>query len=363
MSINRLYHSWFREIEQMWAHLRLTQRRNLAYLLVGIYLSKSVALNAVALKIPGQAVEVSVQRRLSRFLGNPAMRVRACYDPLIEPLLAQIGEKGCVRLLVDGTKVGNGHQLLMVALAYRRRALPVAWTWVKSKRGHSSEYKQRALLAYVHRLIPEEATVLVAGDSEFGGVSVLQLLDQWSWSYALRQKGRYLLCPAGQESWQRCDEIVTQSGQSRWLTQVSLTQKHAYQINFLAYWKQGEKDPWLLATNLQTAQDAKMLYRTRMWLDEAFGDFKKHGFDLESTRLRHIIRLSRLTLAVVLLYFWLITFGTQVIKNGKRRLVDRNDRRDLSIFRIGFDMFERCLLNNEPIYIRNVPYLPKLSGS
>ena len=94
-----------------------------------------------------------------------------------------------------------------------------------------------------------------------------------------------------------------------------------------------------------------------MWLDEAFGDFKKHGFDLESTRIRHIIRLSRLTLAVALLYFWLVTFGSQAINNGKRHLVDRKDRSDLSIFRIGFDMFERCLLNNEPISIRSVPYL------
>jgi hypothetical protein len=94
-----------------------------------------------------------------------------------------------------------------------------------------------------------------------------------------------------------------------------------------------------------------------------FGDFKKHGFDLESTRLRHFLRLSRLTLAVALLYFWLVTFGSQAIKNGKRRLVDRSDRRDLSIFRIGFDMLERCLLNNEPISIRPVPYLPKLSGN
>lgn len=44
--------------------------------------------------------------------------------------------------------------------------------------GISSEYKHRALFAYVRSLIPEEATVLVAGDSEIGGVSVLQLLNQ-----------------------------------------------------------------------------------------------------------------------------------------------------------------------------------------
>jgi len=57
------------------------------------------------------------------------------------------------------------------------------------------------------------------------------------------------------------------------------------------------------------------------------------------------MRLSRLTLAVALLYVWLVAFGSQVIKTGLRRLVDRADRRDLSIFRIGYRMVERCLTN------------------
>ena len=359
MAITNLYHTCLREIQQLRPQERVTRVRNMAWLMTGLFLGRCVHLNHIARKIPGKSQKLSKVKMLSRLLSNRRIQVRSWYEPIARKLLEAAVSHGLpIRLLVDGTKVGNGHQLLMVALAYRRRALPIAWTWVKSKRGHSSEYKQRALLAYVRSLIPEGATVLVAGDSEFGGVSVLQLLDHWGWGYALRQKGRHLLRAAGSESWQRCDEIVTRPGQSCWLTGISLTQKHAYQSNFMAYWKHGEKDPWLLATNLPTAHDTKKLYRTRMWLDEAFGDFKKHGFDLESTRLRHIIRLSRLTLAVVLLYFWLVTFGSQAIKNSKRRLVDRKDRCDLSIFRIGFDMFERCLLNNEPIFIRLVPYLP-----
>jgi hypothetical protein len=38
-----------------------------------------------------------------------------------------------------------------------------------------------------------------------------------------------------------------------------------------------------------------------MWIEEMFADFKGHGFDLESTQLRHFERLSRLTLAVAML--------------------------------------------------------------
>ncbi len=54
----------------------------------------------------------------------------------------------------------------MVAIAYRRRAIPLAWTWIKSNRGHSTSYKQRALLTYVYRLIPPKTSVILIGDAE-----------------------------------------------------------------------------------------------------------------------------------------------------------------------------------------------------
>lgn len=77
------------------------------------------------------------------------------------------------------------------------------------------------------------------------------------------------------------------------------------------------------------------------------GDLKGHGFDLESTHLRNFLRLSRLTLAVVFQYVWLMAFGARTIKNGQRRLVDRNDCRDYNLFRIGCHMADRRLINEQ----------------
>jgi hypothetical protein len=79
-----------------------------------------------------------------------------------------------------------------------------------------------------------------------------------------------------------------------------------------------------------------------------FGDMKDHGFDIESTILRHFERLSRLTLAVAPLYVWSISIDTRTIRNGLRNLVDRTDRRDLSIFQIGLRFIERCVINAKP---------------
>jgi hypothetical protein len=82
-----------------------------------------------------------------------------------------------------------------------------------------------------------------------------------------------------------------------------------------------------------------------MWIEEMYGDFKKHGFDLERTMLRHFLRLSRLTLTVALLYVWLISVGTRTTRSGLRDQVDQTDRRDLSIFQFGLRYIERRLIN------------------
>ena len=136
-----------------------------------------------------------------------------------------------------------------------------------------------ALLAYVHGLIPAQSRVLLVGDAEFGEVDVQKLLQKWHWKYVLRQKGRYLLKQHGQSSCQRLDSLVKKPGQSQWLEDVLLTAKYAYRVNFLAYWKPGEKDPWLLATNLTSSQATLKAYRRRMWIEETFGDMKRNGFD------------------------------------------------------------------------------------
>jgi hypothetical protein len=364
MAITEMYHTCFRKIRQLRPGERITRVRNMAWLLAGLFVGQCVHLSHIARKLPGQSQKLSRVKMLSRLLDNRHIRVRPWYEPVARDLLTTAVNHGqTLRLLVDGSKVGNGHQLLMVALAYRRRALPIAWTWVQGKRGHSSAQKQCALLAYVHGLIPAGARVEIAGDNEFGAIEVLRLLDQWGWGYALRQKGSHLVCPTGQSTWMRCDTLVTQPGQSRWLDAVLLTQQHVYPTRFLALWQTGEAEPWLLATNLATEKETRNLYRVRMWIEAMFADFKGHGFDLEATRLNHFVRLSRLTLAIALLYIWIVTFGSQTIKNGNRRLVDRADRRDLSIFRIGLDMLERCLANREPFSIRTSPYLRKVYGS
>jgi len=358
MPINHLYDTWKMRIMELRPGQRITQIRAFTWLIIGIYLSRSVCMSRVAGKIPGEAKLTSATRRLSRLLDNPAIRVRAWYEPIArEWLEAQFRCIGEIRLIVDGTKIGFGHQLLIICLAYRKRSVPIAWTWVKHVRGHSTAGKQLALLAYVRKLLPKGAVVFLVGDTEFGPVEVLRQLDSWSWFYVLRQKTSTHVWLNEQPGWKDFGSFVQQAGQSVWLGRGYLAESQIYPVNLLAHWKIGEKEPWCLATNLPDRQMTLIYYARRMWIEEMFGDFKKHGFDLESTMLRHFLRLSRLTLAVALLYVWLISVGGRTIRDGLRHLVDRVDRRDLSIFQIGLRFIERRLTNDLSFRIPLFSYL------
>ena len=358
MPINQFYDTWKMRILELRPGQRITQVRAFVWLVIGIYLSRSVCLSRIAGKIPGEAKLTSATRRLNRLLDNPAIRVREWYEPIARQWLeAQIRNIGEIHLIVDGTRIGFGHQLLIVCLAYRKRAIPIAWTWVKQVRGHSGAGKQLALLAYVRKLLPKGAAVFLVGDCEFGPVEVLRQLDKWHWFYVLRQKSDTCVWLNQLNDWNTFGSFVQKAGGSAWLGHGYLTSKEIYPTNLLVHWKVGEDHPWCLATTLPDLKMALNLYSLRMWIEEMFGDFKKHGFDLESTMLRHFMRLSRLTLAVALLYVWLISVGGRTIRDGLRHLVDRVDRRDLSIFQVGLRFIERRLTNALPFRIPLFTYL------
>ena len=180
MPVNRLNDTLMQRICELRPGQRITQTRNFVWLIIGILQSRSVCLGRIAGKIPGPAKLVSTTRRLSRLLDYPAIRVREWYEPIARQWSqAQWMCLREIRLIVDGTEVSYGHQLLMVSMVYRKRTIPIAWTLVLQARGHSSAFKQLALLNYVRQLLPMGAVVFLVGDCEFGSVEVLIWLNQW----------------------------------------------------------------------------------------------------------------------------------------------------------------------------------------
>jgi hypothetical protein len=349
ISIPDFYRTWQAQFLQWLPDNSDSRMTNLIWLMYGILKASSVQLNLVARHVPVRAKKLSIVKRLARFLDNRAVQVRAWYRPVAEQLLQAASSGGTLRLVLDASKVAFGYQLLMVAVCYQGRTPPIAWTWLPYAKGHSRTSVQRALLSYVRSLLPSRAVkVLLVGDSEFGRPLLIEHLKGWGWQYALRQPGDHLLLTRTSRHWQRLDSFSVKQGEWLFFEHVLLTQAGACPTHLLIFWAKGEKQPWYIATNLPSAPQTIRAYRRRLWVEEMFGDMKGHGFDLETSHLRCFLHLSRLTLAVALLYVWLSAVGELVFQTGQTHLVDRHDRRDLSIFRLGLDTILRCITLNDP---------------
>ncbi len=285
-----------------------SQMTNLILLMMGLYKGRSVHLTRIASKVPSQARKVSTVERLRRFLSNPAIKVAEVYDPVAQALLRRAAISGKIRLVIDSSKVGFGHQLMRVALCYRRRTLPLVWTWIPYQKGHSQTKTQIALLRELNVWLDKAVQVVLLGDSEFGHTLLLEELDHWGWQYVLRQSGHNLVWLKNEHDWRSLKSLAVRGGAVGWYPNTVLTCESAYPSHLVILWKSTFKTPWLLATNIACPALALHLYGRRMWIEEMFGDLKTNGFDLEATHLRTAERLNRLTLAVC---FDKVTFETQ----------------------------------------------------
>lgn len=357
MTTFQLYATWNQLLAQWLPDGCRTRRANLIWLLIGLYLGGRVQASAIVKHWPIAVKVSSLTRRLSRFLDNGAVQPVVWYRPVARQVLARGGRQP-LALILDATKVSAGHQLIMVALAYKKRALPLAWTWVPYAHGSVPIPKQVAVVRRVQGLLPAGQPVVLVADCGFASVALMRQLEQWGWGYVLRQYSNTMLWPAGAADWQRLDRLVSAPGQQVWVPGARLTRRWGHPTAVLACWQAGYDRPWLLATNLPSAYAARQAYTRRMGIEEMFGDWKRHGWDLETTHLRHTDRLSRLMLAVALLYVWLTWLGERLLKAGWRTWVDRRERRDLSLFRLGGDVLQRCLTLHRPSPIP----LPSLVG-
>jgi len=357
-----LYAIWKPYLEQHLPDNCRTRLENMLLLVVGMFQAGSVHLSKVARKLPIDAQKLSLTRRLRRFLDNEAVDVRSWYHPWASHLIESASSGGQLNLIIDTTKVSSNFRKISIAVAYKRRAVPLMWDWVPYARGHCTVKQQIALFQQLREQIPADVRVSLVGDGEFGNPLLIEYLDFWGWDYALRQKSNTKIWMRGATRWQRLDASGVQRGDQWWIGHVVLTEASSYPAHIVAIWHANEKEPIFLATNQLDPKATWRLYKRRMWIEEMFGDMKGHGFDLEASRLRTADRLSRLTMVVAILYLWLMAQGETLIRNGQTYLVDRRDRRDLSIFRLGWDFVERLLALQRPIPEHFCPNFCLVSG-
>jgi hypothetical protein len=345
----QLYHKVFQQLSQWLPEERVTRLRNGVLLIAGLYLSGAVHLPHIVREWPLPGKAPSLSNRLRRFLDNRRVKVEEWYHPLVSQMMNRLAGQ-TIRLIVGCSQVGRHHRALMVGIAYRKRALPVAWRVYRGSKGHIGHPQTIALLKHVRRLLPAQCMVELVADAGFESVGLLAWLSRQHWHFAIHLSGRTKVTWRGQ-SWLKLNQIMIQEGQTLPIGWVRVAESHNYGwVWLLAHWAKGEEEPWYLVSN-RAASSVQLIrmYQRRMWIEETFGDFKGHGFDLEATRLDDPQRIERLMLGICIVFVCLIALGSWLVKRGFRHLIDLKSRRDKSYFRLGWDWLARFLRLQQPL--------------
>ena len=324
----------------------------LAMMIAGIAVGRNAQLSSVRAETASKAKDKSNEMRLRRWVKNARIDAEVIYVPFARQVLEGLSNAPLV-LVMDGSQVGRGCMVLMVCVLYQKRALPLAWIVYKGKKGHTTAERHIEALGKVMPLIPSDSEVVLLGDAEYDTSEMMMWVEEKTpWKYVLRTSPQIYVCE-GQES-QAIGVYPLEKGHVFQRHQVGFTQSATLTLTLIGWWSSRYDGPLYLVTNLSSGYQACKYYRRRFQIETFFSDQKSRGFHLHKSHLSDPVRLGRLLLAACLAYLWIICQGLLVIAEKKTGLIDRTDRTDKSLFRLGLDWIRYALKHNlhfEPVFL------------
>lgn len=321
--------------------------KTLAMMVTGLFLGRHVQLWEIALWVPLCIQLTSLVRRFERFVADPRVKVGLFFHPFVLAGIACLGNETAY-LIIDCTQAGQKCRTLVVGLAYHGTVLPLVWKSCKGKKGHLKGEFHRALLEQVYPYLRHHRRVILLGDAEFSNEPVIRWLLQVKWGFVLRFQHSYQLQTSPTAAWQSAQQLYQASqlheGQVKQWSNLVYTQEHQIpDLTVTVYWAEQEAEPWCLVSNLAASEQPQLLYSLRFWIETLFGNHKSRGFQLARTHLTDPEQIDRLVLALAIATYITLGLGTQLIVIGQTKLVDRTDRRDLSLFQLGWRYLYRLL--------------------
>lgn len=321
----------------------------LAMMITGIVMSGKAQLSAMSAEVPAPAKDQSLEMRMRRWVKQAGIDVDVIYMPFAQQILAALASQPLV-LAMDGSQVGRGCMVLMVGVVYRTRLLPLAWVVYTGKKGHTTAARHIEVLKKVLPLLPADAAVVLLGDAEYDTTEMLRwVMTETTWQFVMRTAPNILVQVGAQ--WLPIRDCTVTHGRLRIWHQIAFTQEAALPANLVVWWGAEYADPLYLVSNLPTASQAAWYYRRRFRIETFFSDQKSRGFQIHKSHLANPTRLSRLLLAACLAYLWIVGLGLLTLAQGKQKLIDRTDRVDKSIFRLGLDWLKYALKKDLPFSV------------
>jgi hypothetical protein len=284
-SIQYLAEAIKRDLFTVLPQQRKTQRDKLALLVATMLHAKTANTMELAAELPLATERLDMRYQwVSRFLGNPHVKVPQVMEPFGRFILDSLAQKKQkIVLIIDQTQASKSLGVLMISIRWADRALPLLWH-VETVKGNIGFDEQKNILDAVSAWIPQESSVVIMGDRFFGTTELIVYCKNKGWDYRLRLKGN-LLVHQGTKEYKTGD---LEKLNLNFLERVSIT-GHYEQTNLAVIHEPGHPEPWIICMNQKPDFYKGLDYGMRWAIEPMFSDFKSRGFRLRA----HASPLSR----------------------------------------------------------------------
>jgi len=330
-----LYDTLVQMLRQHRKWLDLRHLKTLAWMMVGLIHSSSISLGAWAPFVISRArYSQSTVRRFRRWLDNDNIEVHALYGPLIQQALIGWVDK-TLYIALDTSMLWNTYCMVRLSVIYRGRAVPLVWCVLEHGSATVAYDVYKALLDKANTLMPFACKVVLLADRGFADTELMGHLKRLGWHFRLRIKSNFWIYCPGHGGFQ-VRNIALACGQAQFWHGVCVTTKRFGSVHLAVARPLASDEYWYVISDEPTDVQSLQEYGLRFDIEENFLDDKSNGFQLESSLIRSSEALERLCFVLAMTTLYLVSLGTDVVQQGKRRLVDPHWFRGLSYLKIGW---------------------------
>jgi len=311
-------------------------------------------LRRIAVALKARVEERSNYRRIRRFLAEYDVD----YADLSALLIRLVPQDPPYVLVLDRTEWHFGQtpiNVLMIGIAHRGIAFPIAWTALPKSGGSGSEEQIEVLEAALSALHASDVEALTA-DREFISVPWMKRLQAASIPFVIRlRSGRRLRLgedgPALPAKMYARGLSIRESrvvGPRRLDGAEEASVPVAVTVRRVGSDAKPLKDRFLvLATSGLDPTRGPALYRRRWEVETLFAALKSRGFDLETTHLTAPDRIRRLIGLLAVAFAWSHLVGEKRAETHGPPPRKAHGRRSRSLFRYGLDRLQGILATLE----------------
>ena len=132
-------------------------------------------------------------------------------------------------------------------------------------------------------------------------------------------------------------------GQALFWRHVAITKQRYGPVHLALGRPLDSKEYWFVVSDQPTQLKTFAEYGRRFDIEENFLDDKSNGFQLEASLIRSAKALERLCGVLAITTLYLVSQGTDVVDQGKRRWVDAHWFRGQSYLKIGWNWVKLAL--------------------